>query len=222
MSALDVQVAEKRFGAHAVLGAIGFAVAAGEIVALAGPSGCGKSTLLRLIAGLDRAFSGRIAAPARVAMVFQEPRLLPWRGARANLLLAGAEPAVADAMLRELGLAAAAEVPAARLSLGMARRVALARALAVAPDLLLLDEPFVSLDAAGAERARALLLATWRARPCAVLLVTHDLTEAASLADRILVLAGGPARLAQEIPVPPPLRRVGGEAAARFAMSLRA
>ena len=85
-------------------------------------------------------------------------------------------------------------MPADRLSLGMARRVALARALAVEPDLLLLDEPFASLDAAAAERARRLLLSTWRARRCAVLLVTHDMAEAAALAGHILVLEGSPAR----------------------------
>ena len=219
---LHVDVARKSFAAREVLGGIRFDLAPGEILALAGPSGCGKSTLLRLIAGLDRLFTGRIVGPACLSMAFQEPRLLPWRSARDNLLLPGAPPAVATEMLGELGLAEAAEVPADRLSLGMARRVALARALAVAPDLLLLDEPFVSLDAAGAARARALLLAAWRARPCAVLLVTHDLTEAAALADRILVLAGSPAGIAEQIVVPEAIRRHGGEAAARFAMSLRA
>jgi NitT/TauT family transport system ATP-binding protein len=193
--ALRVDVARKAFGAREVLAGVRFALAPGEFVALTGPSGCGKSTLLRLIAGLDRDYAGRIEAPARIAMAFQEPRLLPWRSARENLLLAGAEAATADAMLADLGLAEAADVPADRLSLGMARRVALARALAVAPDLLLLDEPFASLDEAGAARARALLLRVWRARGCGVLLVTHDPLEAEALADRTILLGGSPARI---------------------------
>ena len=218
---LRVEVTEKAFAGRPVLAGVRFDLAAGEILAIVGPSGCGKSTLLRLIAGLDRAFTGQIMAPARLAMAFQEPRLLPWRSARDNLTLAGAEPARAAALLEELGLSRDADVPADRLSLGMARRVALARALAVGPDLLLLDEPFASLDEATAARARALLLATWRARPFAMLLVTHDLAEAACPADRVLVLAGSPARVARLAPVPPDLRRAGGEAAARFATTLR-
>ena len=156
-----------------------------------------------MVAGLDRDYDGRVAVPDRVAMVFQEPRLLPWRSARQNLLLAGADPAEAARLLDEVGLSESADVPADRLSLGMARRVALARALAVQADLLLLDEPFVSLDEAAAAQARALLVRARQTRPCAVLLVTHDPAEAAALADRILVLAGSPTRVVREQIVPP-------------------
>ena len=207
MPALRVDLVRKAFGGREVLAEIGFEIAPGEIVALAGHSGCGKSTLLRLIAGLDRDYTGRVTAPARIAMAFQEPRLLPWRSARDNLRLAGADAGMAAMLLDDLGLSDAAGQPADRLSVGMARRVALARALAVPADLLLLDEPFVSLDEAAVGRARALLLRAWRARPCAVLLVTHDAAEAAALADRILVLAGSPARVAREVVVPPESRR---------------
>jgi NitT/TauT family transport system ATP-binding protein len=154
-------------------------------------------------------------------MAFQEPRLLPWRSVRDNLLLAGIAPDVADTMLAALDLSAEAGVMADRLSLGMARRVALARALAVAPDLLLLDEPFVSLDAAAAARARHLLLGAWSASRFAALLVTHDLAEAAALADRILILSGRPSRVTREIAVPVAIRRHGGAPAASFAASLQ-
>ncbi len=188
MTGLRVEVTCKAFGGRAVLADLRFALAAAETMAVVGPSGCGKSTLLRLVAGLDRDFVGRIVAPPLLAMAFQEPRLLPWRSARDNLLLAGAAPTAADALLADLGLREAAHVPADRLSLGMARRVALARALAVPADLLLLDEPFASLDEAAAAGARDLLRRSLRARPRAVLLVTHDAAEAASLADRVLRL----------------------------------
>lgn len=220
---LRVDVAHKAFAGRDVIAGIRFELARGEIVAITGPSGCGKSTLLRLTAGLDRDFTGTVASdgpPPRLAMAFQEPRLLPWRSVRDNLLLADVPPAAADEMLAALELASEAGVMADRLSLGMARRVALARALAVAPDLLLLDEPFVSLDAAASARARALLLDAWTRRHFAVLLVTHDLAEAASLADRILVLSGRPSCLAREIAVPDAVRRGGGAAAGVFAASL--
>jgi NitT/TauT family transport system ATP-binding protein len=218
---LRVDIARKAFGGQDTLADIRFELSPCEIVAITGPSGCGKSTLLRLVAGLDRDFSGTMAFDAampRLAIAFQEPRLLPWRSVRDNLLLAAVPPATADALLSALALAAEAGVMADRLSLGMARRVAFARALA--PELLLLDEPFASLDPAAAAAARELLLREWTGRPFAVLLVTHDLTEAAALADRILVLSARPARIARQIDVPAASRRGGLAAAAAFAASL--
>lgn len=220
---LRAEVARKAFGGRAVIAGLHFEMAAGEIVALTGPSGCGKSTLLRIVAGLDHDFAGAVAwtaPPPRIAVAFQEPRLLPWRSVRENLLLANASDATAEAMLTALGLASETDMPADRLSLGMARRVALARALAVAPDLLLLDEPFASLDGVAAARARALLLNTWAARPFAVLLVTHDLYEAAALADRILLLSACPARVVRDVNVPADMRRQDGAATAAFAAAL--
>jgi NitT/TauT family transport system ATP-binding protein len=215
---LRLEVSRKAFAGREVLEGVRLNLAAGEIVAVTGPSGCGKSTLLRLVAGLDRDFVGALewATPPHLAMVFQDPRLLPWRGVMDNLVLAGATPDDAQAMLTALDLADEAATMADRLSLGMARRVALARALSVARDVLLLDEPFVSLDAASAAGARALLLRRWSERGFAVLLVTHDLFEAASLADRILVLSGRPARVAADLAVPEALRRRGGADAANF------
>jgi NitT/TauT family transport system ATP-binding protein len=190
------EVRAKRFGDRAVLRDVAFAVAPGEIVAVAGPSGVGKTTLLRIVAGLDRRFEGRVEGAGRIGLVFQAPTLLPWRSALANVTLpARVADAEGRAALEEVGLGDRADAFPGQLSLGQQRRVGLARAFAAAPDLLLLDEPFVSLDAGAAERMRALALAMLARRGARALLVTHDLTEAAAMADRVLALAGQPAGL---------------------------
>jgi NitT/TauT family transport system ATP-binding protein len=205
---LRLDLREKRYlGADAaVLRDIRLDIAHGEMVALLGPSGSGKTTLLHILAGLDTRFEGQVALHppgARIGVVFQDPRLLPWRRVRENLLLVlprGADPVAADAALAEVGMAEAAPLWPRQISLGMARRVAVARALAIAPELLLLDEPFASLDEASAAGMRALILRLRRDRPrLGVLLVTHDPAEAAELADRALLLGGGrPATLVAE------------------------
>ncbi len=226
---LDVEVARKavpaRGGPRTVIADLRFALQPDEIVALVGPSGCGKTTLLRIIGGLDVRYEGRIAwaggvAP-RIGTVFQEPRLLPWRTVRQNIaLVRPPDPAAAEALLTLLGLSPYADLHPPALSLGMARRAAIARAFAVQPALLLLDEPFVSLDPAMAEQGRAVLATAWRTRRCAALLVTHDLAEAASLADRILLLSEGPARVTRELVVPKGSRRRGIAEGARVAAAL--
>lgn len=186
--------------------------AAGEVVALVGPSGCGKTTALGIIAGLDRAFEGTVSIgprpdgePARLGYVFQEPRLLPWRTVRQNLLLALPKSrrlgSAVDLMLEAMELSALADLFPTQLSLGMARRVALARAFVVEPDLLLMDEPFVSLDEPTAVKLRALLVRMLERRPATVLLVTHNLREALALADRLLILTPSPGRVVAEVPV---------------------
>ena len=191
-----------------VLGELAFGLANGEVVALVGPSGCGKTTLLRIIAGLDRDYQGSVRLPehCRLGMVFQEPRLLPWRTVEANVRLAAPDvtDAALEALFQTLGLAAHRGHFPGELSLGLARRVALARAFAVNPDLLVLDEPFVSLDAALAARLRAELAELVTRRPVTTLLVTHDVEEAIGLADRLLVLSGCPARIVATVPVPHP------------------
>ena len=131
-----------------------------------------------------------------------------------------ADPGVAAGLLALLGLTPFADLYPPALSLGMARRAAIARAFAIEPALLLLDEPFVSLDPAMAEQGRAVLAAAWQARSCAALLVTHDLAEAASLADRILLLSAGPARVLREVVVPEASRRRGIAEGARVAAGL--
>ncbi len=191
-----------------MLGELAFSLAGGEVVALVGPSGCGKTTLLRIIAGLDRAFDGSVVLPAHgtLGMVFQEPRLLPWRTVEQNVRLAApqATDAGLDALFATLGLTAHRDHYPGELSLGLARRVALARAFAVEPDLLLLDEPFVSLDAALAARLRDELAELVNRRPVTTLLVTHDVDEAIGLADRLLLLSVSPARVLATVAVARP------------------
>jgi sulfonate transport system ATP-binding protein len=210
---LEVCIKQKFFRAASgdnlhVLGELTFSLANGEVAALVGPSGCGKTTLLRIIAGLDRDYQGSVRLPehCRLGMVFQEPRLLPWRSVEANVRLAApdATDAALDALFKTLGLTAHRGHYPGELSLGLARRVALARAFAVAPDLLVLDEPFVSLDAALAERLRSELVELVTRRPVTTLLVTHDVEEAIGLADRLLVMSASPARIVAVVPVTRP------------------
>ena len=213
-STLKVDVARKVFPAVAgrpqnhVLGSIAFDVDAGSFVVITGPSGGGKSTLLNIIAGLDRAFDGdiRFADPnLNMAFVFQSPRLLPWRTVRENiaLVLPANDPRHAniDELLARVGLTEAANAYPEMISLGMQRRAALARAFILEPDILLMDEPFVSLDDPTAQGLRELLRDLWSRRPTTVLFVTHDRQEAVTLASRIICLSGAPATIAQDVPV---------------------
>jgi ABC-type nitrate/sulfonate/bicarbonate transport system ATPase subunit len=210
---LDVGIKRKSYlaasgGTLQVLGELAFSLRTGEVAALVGPSGCGKTTLLRIIAGLERDFEGEVTLPAHgtLGMVFQEPRLLPWRTVEQNVRLAApraTDPNI-DALFRTLGLAAHRDHYPGELSLGLARRVALARAFAVEPDLLLLDEPFVSLDDALAARLREELADLVNSRRVTTLLVTHDVDEAIALADRLLLLSASPARVVAEVPVARP------------------
>ena len=225
MAVMELHVARKSVPGRAdVLVDLHLAVKRGEIVVLAGPSGCGKTTTLRIVAGLEHGFEGRLdwplGAPARIGTVFQEARLLPWRTVRENIaFVRPPDLGAALGRLESLGLVGTEGLYPGALSGGMARRVALARALAVEPDLLLLDEPFTGLDPATAEICRTVLLNYWRACSCTVLLVTHDAAEAASLADRIVLMPGA-AGSARVVEVPPARRRRGLAEGARLAASL--
>jgi NitT/TauT family transport system ATP-binding protein len=209
---LDVRIVRKAFRSAAgtradVLADVAFTLRHGEVGAFVGPSGCGKTTLLRIIAGLDAEFEGTITRPpGAIGMVFQEPRLLPWRSVDENIRLIA--PAVDEETLASLfdtlGLAAHRTHFPGELSLGLARRVALARAFAVAPQLLILDEPFTSLDAPLAARLRDELALLVDRRPVTTLLVTHDLDEAVRLADRLFLLSARPARLLATMPIAQP------------------
>ncbi|MGZ5029472.1 MAG: ABC transporter ATP-binding protein [Methylobacter sp.] len=181
-----------------------------EFTCLVGPSGCGKTTLLNIIAGLDKDYDGDILVGQqhthpKIGYIFQNPRLLPWRTVRENIELAlngNQSPEVIDELLEVMQLTAAQHVYPERLSLGMSRRVAIIRAFAVDPEVLLMDEPFVSLDAPTARQVRELLLKLWQQRPHTVLFVTHDLREAIALADRLVFLSTSPMQVVSEVAVP--------------------
>lgn len=214
MNQLTIRIREKKFGDRVILSGVDLRVADGEFVAIVGPSGTGKTTLLSMVAGLDTDFDGSIGyggqalsgpdgPPAGLGMVFQQPRLMPWLTALDNVRLAEAERRARDAgyasraghLLDEVGLAPFSHAWPGQLSGGMQRRVALARAFVVEPWLLLMDEPFISLDLPTANQLRALLQRLCaRTRPL-VLFVTHDLNEALAMADRILFLGDTPTRV---------------------------
>ena len=183
-------------GGSPILGAVALDLAPRETLAMVGPSGIGKSTLLRIFAGLEGGYDGTCTVRGRSAIVFQEPALLPWRTLLDNLIVtACVSRAGALEALEDVGLADRADTFPGRLSLGQQRRMALARAFAVRPDLLLLDEPFVSLDPALVEEMMQLFVRLRDRHAVATVLVTHVREEAARLADRIVTLGGAPARI---------------------------
>jgi len=198
-----------------VLAGITFTLGAGEVGVFVGPSGCGKSTMLRIFAGLDHDYQGRVSRPAgaRIGMVFQEPRLLPWRSVEDNVRLAAplADEAKLSALFAILELKAHRNHFPGELSLGLARRVALARAFAVEPDFLILDEPLASLDEALAARLREQIAMLVDSRSVMTLLVTHDIDDAVRLGDRVFLLSPRPARILADLPIPTP-RSARGEA----------
>ena len=217
---LEARVARKSFRTASgqsvsVLANLSFALEEGETGALIGPSGCGKSTLMRILAGLDRDFEGSVRIPThgRVGMVFQEPRLLPWRSVEDNVRLAApniSETEVA-ALFAALGLSDHRTHFPGELSVGLARRTALARAFAVRPTSLLLDEPFVSLDAPLARQLQRDLARLVESHGMITVLVTHDIDEAIALADRIFVLSPRPAHVVDEIRVTSPRAAMSSE-----------
>ncbi|RSO07121.1 sulfonate ABC transporter ATP-binding protein, partial [Streptomyces sp. WAC 06725] len=210
-AAVRVRGLRRAFGGRAVIDGLRLDVAPGEFVALLGRSGCGKSTLLRVLAGLDREIEGQVLVPARKAVAFQAPRLMPWKRVWRNVLLGlpgKPERGVAEVALGEVGLGHRADAWPKTLSGGEAQRASLARALVREPDLLLLDEPFGALDALTRIKAQRLVAELWRERGCAVLLVTHDVEEALLLADRVLVMEDGVIAYGEEVRLPRP-RTVG-------------
>ncbi|TNC46940.1 ABC transporter ATP-binding protein [Rubellimicrobium rubrum] len=195
---IRIHVRRKALGGTEILRDVHLELAPGERVAVLGPSGVGKSTLLRIVAGVDRVFNGEVERPDNIAIVFQEPTLLRWRSVLANLTLThpGLSDEAAGAMLGRVGLGGKADLYPGQLSLGQQRRVALARAFVGRPELLILDEPFVSLDPALSEEMIALTESLIAETRPSVLLVTHVLAEAQRLGDRICRLQGSPATLA--------------------------
>ncbi len=184
------------YGSRPVLGQISLTLGAGQTLALTGPSGIGKSTLVRIIAGLETKYEGQVMRPDQIGMVFQEPTLMPWRTVLDNLTLtAGVTEEGAEKALEEVGLGGRGGDFPRQLSLGQQRRLALARAFAGSPKLLLLDEPFVSLDPEMADEMMTLFETLRDRRDVATLIVTHSAEEATRLADRILRLDGSPAQI---------------------------
>ena len=205
-------------GPFRALDGVNLEVPANKFTALVGPSGCGKTTLLHIIAGLDTDFEGDLVSSikdAGIAYLFQEPRLLAWLTAEQNLSLIlkargeSREDAlkVARQYLQLVGLGGFEEQFPAKLSGGMQQRVALARALAVDPGLMLMDEPFANLDELTARKLRDELLRLFQEIHRTVIFVTHNVTEAAFLADRVVVMCTNPGRIVAEIPVDIPRPR---------------
>ena len=216
-SSLRVTVDAKDFIRHdgkriAVLRDIAFHSQDSELVAITGPSGCGKTTLLNLIAGLDSDYRGSIELPTHaddvlpLSYVFQKPCLLPWRTLKENITLVLQSPkqneSDVESLLDSMDIADAANSYPATLSLGMARRTALARAFAVKAPLLLMDEAFSSIDELTAQRLRELLLSQLRISQHIVIFVTHNLREALFLGNRLIVMSKPPATIVADIPLP--------------------
>ncbi len=216
VSLVNINIVKKNFPAvsqateHLAIIDFNLNIRSNEFVCLVGPSGCGKTTLLNIISGLDQNFEGEItigsaSVKSKIGYVFQNPRLLPWRTVRENVELVldrFQNASLIDQLLEVMQLTKFQHVYPERLSLGMSRRVGIIRAFAVNPDLLLMDEPFVSLDPPTARQVRDLLMVLWQNRPHTVLFVTHDLREAIFLADRLIFLSAAPMGVVTEITVP--------------------
>jgi sulfonate transport system ATP-binding protein len=227
-ASVKLQGVTRDFGDHRVLRGIELTIEPGQFVAVVGRSGCGKSTLLRLVAGLDTPTQGSIAVDHQasgwrdvVRLMFQESRLLPWQRVAANVAVGlthapnrqERREQAANA-LREVGLAGREHAWPSVLSGGQKQRVALARALVSHPRLLLLDEPLGALDALTRIEMQELIERVWQEKGFTAVVVTHDVSEAVALADRILMLDDGAVRLDVAVDLPRPRRRGDREAAA--------
>jgi len=216
----------KHFGELEALRNISFEVASGEFIAVVGPSGCGKTTFLRIVAGLEAASAGEVRIDGRVVkspggdrgFVFQQDSLLPWRTVFANAMI-GPEIAGSDGeaekrrtldLLKLVGLGGFENYFPRQLSGGMRQRVNLARALAIDPEILLMDEPFSALDAQSREIMQTELLRIWEQGRKTVLFVTHQIDEAVFLADRVLVFARRPGRIQEAVEIDLPRPRALG------------
>ncbi|MGX5665908.1 ABC transporter ATP-binding protein [Rhizobium daejeonense] len=227
--ALSLRHVDKRFGSNHVLRSIDLDVPAGQFLAIVGKSGCGKSTLLRLLVGLDQPSAGTISfrdtvndsARANARIVFQDPRLLPWASVIDNVVVGLGEGVSREVALREsrealrdVQLAEKAGEWPAKLSGGQRQRVALARALVSHPGLLVLDEPLGALDALTRITMQQLIGRVWKELGFTAVLVTHDVSEAVNLADRVIVLDQGRIALDLDIPAQHPRNHGDPELAA--------
>ena len=226
--AVSLRGVTKAFGAQTVLHGIDLDIPAGQFVAIVGRSGCGKSTLLRLLAGLDQPTGGRIEIDGlaegwrdRVRLMFQEPRLLPWQRVAANVEVGLSQASFGEDRRRlaldalgQVGLSGRETEWPAILSGGQKQRVALARALVSHPRILAFDEPLGALDALTRIEMQALIEQVWEDKGFTAIVVTHDVSEAVALADRILVLDAGRVAMDVTVGLPRPRRRGDPAAAA--------
>ncbi|MAJ24581.1 MAG: ABC transporter [Rickettsiales bacterium] len=214
---ISVDIKKKEFfntlnreSSHIAIKKLKLKVLKGQFCSIIGPSGCGKSTLLNLISGLDKSFDGAIkfnrnkkVEQLRVSYMFQTPRLLPWLNVLQNVEVVLSKAQIKESKSKEflslMGLEKFLDYFPNKLSGGMQRRVALARSFAVEPELLILDEPFVSLDEPAANLLRNMLLDLWSKQPTTVIFVTHNISEAIYLADKIIFLSKSPARVLKEV-----------------------
>lgn len=216
--AVQFENVSRRFGDRHAVSGVSLSIRHGEFVVFVGPSGCGKSTLLGMVAGLDEPSEGYVFVGGRqtagptpgTALLFQNYNLFPWMSALDNVAFGLVNAGVgrreararARGLLERVGLGAFAGRPPSQLSGGMRQRVALVRAFALSPSVLLLDEPFAALDFQTRRLMQQYLLATWRDTRATVLMVTHDLDEALALGDRIVLLTGSPGRVSEIIEMP--------------------
>jgi len=231
MIALDIAIKNKCYDNidAVVLKDINFSVKPGEFVAIIGPSGCGKSTLLNMLCGLEESSEQKLLCNGKaingdeshkLGYIFQQPRLMPWLTVQENLQLVLPTPKhetqhksqheQIDDLLNQVGLSGKGSYFPKQLSGGMQRRVAIARAFAVNPELILLDEPFNSLDAPTAAKLRQLLVELCQNRGSTVIFVTHDLSEAIYLADRIVFMSNTPTSIIHQIEIDLPKPRQEG------------
>lgn len=239
MKALEVHIRQKIFPNDVcAIRELAFSTEQGEFLAIVGPSGAGKTTLLNIVAGLDRNIDGEVrintqnhpdkeGVPERIGFIFQDSRLMPWLTAIENVQIvldnSGSSLEFAQALLKKVGLEEFEQAYPGQLSGGMQRRVALARAFAFRPQLLLMDEPFQSLDSPTADHLRSLLLDFWAQNGSSVLFVTHNLREALAMADRVLFFSSRPACVVNEITLelPRPRQLDGPEVNALYARLLK-
>jgi NitT/TauT family transport system ATP-binding protein len=214
MIAFSVDIKRKIYssaaGERLAIAGLSFEAREGELVCLLGPSGAGKTTTLNIIAGLDKKFEGEVSFAGgkahRLSYIFQEPRLLPWRTLIENvaLPLKGNPDAecIAANWLDRVGLKGSHDLYPGQASVGMQRRAAIARAFAFGPSILLMDEPFVSLDEKSAAEIRSLFVELWKSERVTTLFVTHNVAEAAELATRVLIFGSAPATIAADFAMP--------------------
>lgn len=209
---IQINIQSKKYQQKNIIEDMVLSLAKNEITAIVGPSGAGKTTLLNMISGLDQHFDGEITfgqnseTSLNIAYMFQEPRLLPWLSIIDNVTLVNELTSEnsqrAEKLLTMVGLQHYLNEYPKALSGGMQRRAALARTFLPQPQLVLMDEPFISLDLPSAEVLRQEFLTMWKESNSAVMYITHDLAEAISVADRILFLSTSPAQVILEVEIP--------------------